>query len=385
MRLESLRVNPHRPYAFRSRAKIFLVFLLDSLGYLFFKTKTSSIPWGSVRRIAVLRLDHLGDVLMALPTLEALREALPKVQIDFWVGPWSQGAAEMAGQANRVVVFEAPWFSRPRKRGTWQGCKALSCLLREGKYDVVIDLRGDFRHILAMWMAKIPFRVGQTLTGGGFLLTHPVPHNHALHEVEQGLEILRRIGIEPKPKNPWPALNPSPENIEEASKIKKALGLQKPLVAVHAMASTPAKRWPEEKWAQLLDALPPTFDIVLVGGGADQAALEEIIRKCRRKAASTAGMMSLPVLAAFLKECRLFIGVDSGPAHMAAAVGTPVISLYSGTNLADQWAPRGPQVTVLQKKTPCSPCELRDCPIGNECMKKIEVNEIVEAAKNYLK
>ncbi len=385
MRPESIRVDPRRTYAFRSRFKTFLVSLLDGLGNRFFKkNRNSRIQWDKVRRIAVLRLDHLGDVLMALPTLEALRETLPKAEIDFWVGPWGREVAEMSRLAHHVPVFEAPWFSRPPKRGLLRGCMVLARLLREANYDAVIDLRGDCRHILAAWMSRIPVRIGQTLTGGGFLLSHPVHHVNGLHETEQGLNLLVKTGLHWKRGQPWPVLKPSPENAGEAQAVREKLGLQKPMIALHATAGTQAKRWPGERWSQLVDALPADFEAVFVGTDADRNYLEEVFHNCGRKPSSAAGLLSLPALAAFLKDCRLFIGVDSGPAHIAAAVGTPVVSLYSGTNMADQWAPRGPRVTVIQKRTPCSPCELQVCPIGNECMRQISVDEVLAAVKTFL-
>ncbi len=377
-------VKPPGPYAFKSPLKRALVHGMDALGSLLMQPPRKPIDWLFVQRVAVLRLDHLGDVLLTLPALKALREELPRAQIDFITGPWGLEAAKMGGQADRVLVFEAPWFARPARAGVWGATEALSRLLRAGGYDAVIDFRGDLRHAWAARKAGIPLRIGQALTGGRFLLTHPARYYSNLHEIEQNISLLRQAGLFPRALPSWPVFKAGEEDTRTVEKVKRELGLGENFIVLHPLPATPAKRWMAEKWGQLIDGLPGDFDVVMIGVQTDAAYLEEIQKGCRRKVISAAGLFTLPQLAAFLGQCRLFIGVDSGPAHIAAAVGVPVISLFSGTNRVCQWAPWGSQVTVLQKETECSPCELQECPFGNECMRRIEVGEVLSLVKPFL-
>lgn len=381
MRVEDLRLDPNRPYAFKSPVKRALAGLLDKLGSGFFKAPEPPVDWERIRKVAILRLDHLGDVLLALPAVQALEKALPRAQVDFIVGPWAKDIVGIAGLQSSSRIFSASWFSRSVKG---QGVQNLEEMLRQGGYKVGIDLRGDFRHIWAMYRAGIPHRIGPIRTGLGFLLTHPIISPGGIHEIEMNFNCLEQAGLQLPDKPPFPRLFIRPEDKEAQQKVRRQLGITRPVVALHATCLASAKRWPTDNWRQLIEELPGNMDVVLIGTGMEKSGMEEIQKGSKRMVFLAAGLLSLPALAAFLKDCKLFIGVDSGPAHIAAAVGTPTLSLYSGTNVASQWAPRGPRVTVLQGKTPCSPCELADCPIGNECMRLIGVDEVLKAVQSML-
>jgi ADP-heptose:LPS heptosyltransferase len=380
----SFAVKPPGPYAFKSPLKRVLAGFVDALGSLFFQLPRQPVEWPLLKRIAVLRLDHLGDVLLTLPALKALRQGAPQARIDFWVGPWGKEVAELSGVADRVVVFDAPWFARPSRGDFWTGSRGLSRRLKEEGYDAVIDFRGDVRHALASWKAKIPVCIGQAVTGGRFFLTHPAHYDSSLHEVEQNMSLLRQAGLIPPALPSWPDFHTVDGEAGEVRKILESLGSGPNIIAVHPLPATPAKRWMAERWGQLMEGLPGDFDLVLIGTEGDRPYLEEIQKGCGRKIHSAAGLMNLKVLAAFLKQCRLFIGVDSGPAHIAAAMGTPVVSLFSGTNRAAQWGPWGSQVKIIQKITECSPCERQDCPFENECMRRIETAEVINETRRVI-
>jgi len=380
-----LRMNPDRLYAFKSPFKILLVRMIDAVGKFFYPSSVSRVPWENVKRIAVLRLDHLGDVLLALPSVKALEEALPNAQVDFIVGPWAKDIVELAGLRSITKVFTAAWFDREGvRRRTWPSWRELKKILRDGRYDAVIELRGDFRHILAMYRAGIKYRIALARTGLAFLLTHQSVYHAGQHEVKRNLDTLEQAGIQLANKPESPRLYPRNEDVKTQAEIRQKLGIARPIIAIHATCTAPSKRWLVSSWQELIDKLPEDTDVVMIGAGSEKAGIEEIEKGCRRKVFLAAGSMNLAVLAAFLKESSLFIGVDSGPAHIAASVGTPVVSLYSGTNVAAQWGPQGSKVNVIQKVPPCSPCELAICPIGNKCMNEITVEEVLNLVANSL-
>jgi len=381
---QQLRRDPDRPYVFKSPLKAKLMGFLDFWG-VFFHGSEAPIDWNRVRRIAVLRLDHVGDVLLAFPVLTALERALPKSRIDLFVGPWSKDLVPLSGSKAGIQVFSAPWFERQGKpRPASVAVKELAERLREGDYDVAIDLRGDLRHIQAMKKAGIPVRIGQVRGGGVFWLTHPVAFRPGQHEVDRNLDLLAQMGLGTGASDREPHLHFGREQEEEAQKTMDGLGLKGPFIVLHATCLASAKRWPEDRWRELVAGMPEDTEWVVIGAGGEQADAERIFGPVARKVVLATGKFSLPALAAFLKKARLFIGVDSAPAHLAAAVGTPVVSLFSGTNKAAQWAPRGPRVTVLQKSPACSPCELLECPVGHECMEGIGVPEVLELARKKL-
>jgi ADP-heptose:LPS heptosyltransferase len=383
---ESLRVNPDRPYAYKSSLKTALVWVLDAIGGLFFSSSRQTIDWKSFKKIAVLRLDHLGDVMMALPAIKELEQAIPNAQVDFFIGPWAKDIVEIAGLRATPKVFSASWFEREgTRRGNWDSIKALEELLREGDYDAVIELRGMAQHILAMYKAGIRYRVGMARMGLAFLLTHRLIYQPGFHEIERNLESLKQAGIDFSIPKEFPQLYPQKEDEQSQREIRQKLGITRPVIAVHAICAAPAKRWPVSRWQQLMDQLSEEMDVVIIGTEGEKPGIEEIQKGCRRKIFSTAGLLNLSALAAFLKECKLFIGVDSGPAHIAAAVGTPVVSVYSGINAADRWGPQGKVVKIIQKTPTCSPCELVICPFDNECMRQIEPQEVLIEIQRLLK
>jgi ADP-heptose:LPS heptosyltransferase len=384
MNPEQYRLNPDRSYAFKSTWKTALVKIFDLLGSLVFRSLQVPIDWKSVKKVAVLRLDQLGDVILALPVLEVLAEALPNAQVDFVVEPAAKALVEMTHSRIHTRFFNAPWLSKSKPRFfPFKAVADLTAFIKEGGYDAVIDLRGDLHHILAMKRAKVPLRIGRPLTGGGFWLTHPVIRQPGLHEIEQNLDLLKKVGINIPEDKKYTQLFPRDDGQLQTAQ-QRLLGLTSPVVAIHATCAASAKRWPVTYWQKFIKKLPQNLDVVILGTESEKTDIEAITKGCERKVIVAAGVFQLPELASFLKECKLFVGVDSGPAHIAAAVGTPVVSIFSGTNNAAQWAPRGPRVSLIQKHTPCSPCERAECPLNNECMRQIEVEEVWGLAKAYL-
>jgi ADP-heptose:LPS heptosyltransferase len=169
-----MAVKPPHPYVYKSALKRAAAHVLDAVGDLLMAPPPEAVDWKAVKKIAVLRLDHLGDVIHCLPALELLRRALPKAQIHLFTGPWGREAARMSGLADKVVVFEAPWFFRPvRVEWPWSSIRELGARLKSGGYDAALEMRGDLRHHLALWLSGIPVRAGHAITAGKFLLTHP--------------------------------------------------------------------------------------------------------------------------------------------------------------------------------------------------------------------
>lgn len=372
-----LAVHLPDPYVYKSGLKRALARLLDGLGDFWLAPQSASIDWAKIRRVAVLRLDHLGDLLNAFPALEALRKKNPRAQIDLFVGPWGAELAGFCGAVDNVVIVDAPWFQRPlRINWPWLAMAGLAEKIRAGNYDLAIDLRGDLRHHLALWGSGTPLRLGHAVTAGRFLLTHPGSYDNRLHEIDQNLALLgAKKGAPLRLRLPKSAR-------DEAKKVMSQLKIKKGFVAVQAACGTPAKRWTAGRWPALIKALPRGKAVVLLGSAAEREEMNAIALQCgARKPKIAAGMLGLGGLAELLKQAKLLISVDSGPAHLAAAVGTPVLGLYSGTNRVSQWGVRGKGTRILRAEVPCSPCELTQCPYDNECMRRIGVAEVLQAAR----
>jgi ADP-heptose:LPS heptosyltransferase len=174
--------------------------------------------------------------------------------------------------------------------------------------------------------------------------------------------------------------------VEQAQAVAKELALGPRPILVQAASGAASKRWTPEAWVEVLEGLPADVPVALLGSAAEREEMEAIARKARRPVAVAAGRLELSALAALLGAARLVLSVDSGPAHLASVQGVPVLSLFSGTNRAAQWAPRGREVEVIQAQGfPCSPCELSVCPYGNACMKAIDPAAVLAAARKLLR
>ena len=341
------------------------------------RRRARPLDWAAARRVALLRTDHLGDLLLALPALRRLRRALPQAEIHLWVGPWGEALAGLFRDADAVRVTPAPWFKRPPgPEGNWAGVRALAQGLRAGGYQASLDLRGDLRHHLASWSAGVGLRAGHTITGGACFLTHPAVYRPGLHESLQPMGVLDAAGV-PAPRDPGgPYLRLPREAQVRARAVARRLGLGRRTVWVQAASGAAAKRWPPQAWAKVLKGLPRGLRPCLLGAAHERVemeALAAVVRKAGRDVDVASGALDLAGLAALLPLGRALLSVDSGPAHLAAVQGVPVLCLFSGTNLASQWSPFGPRVKVLQAQgLPCSPCELAVCPYDNACMKAID-------------
>jgi ADP-heptose:LPS heptosyltransferase len=381
------RVALPDPYIYKSAWKRVAAGAIDSLGYMALASEPHGVDWAAQRRVAVLRLDHLGDLLHALPALRRLRRAMPLAQIDLWVGPWGQELAGLFADVGEVHVTAAGWFQRPEAKA-WPlaQVRALADDLRRQRYGAAIELRGHLFHHAALWMAGIPVRAGQALTGGGFLLTHPAVWQADLHEQEQGLSVLDGAWVPDAGQGHEPYLELPASALREADAVAEELQLGPRPILVQAACGSQAKRWSPGAWAAVLEGLPQEVPVALLGSADEREEMQAIAALVKRPVAVAAGRLGLPALAALLSRARLVLSVDSGPAHLAAVQGVPVLSLFSGTNRASQWAPKGSRVKVLQAHgVACSPCELSDCPYGNACMNAIEPGGVLRAANELLR
>ncbi len=377
------------PYVYRSAIKRALAWAIDAVLDLVFKPVEVQASLSQARSIAVLRLDHLGDILNTAPFLAALKRACPRAKVTLFVGPWGEAAARLT-DADEIMIVPAPWFERPQRQAwPWRAIWNLGLALRENHFDAVLEPRGETRHLLACALSGVPLRLGFALSVGRAFLTHQVEWKPGLHESEQALRLIH-AGFEGASRfiqfvgaRSSAPLKVGTDAKRRGSQLARDLKLGSGYIAVQARSGTRAKLWMDERWVELLKKVSKLRPCVLVGSENEAAELRSLAKRCGPKVKVAAGRMDIATLGAFLAKAKLMISLDSGPAHLAAALGTPLVSLYSATNRPEQWAPRG-RVTLLRHETPCSPCELSACPYENECMRRISVDEAWVAVKKSL-
>ncbi len=341
------------------------------------------------RTILLVQLDHLGDAVISTVMLPLLRRRYPRASIEVLAGPWNRELFEAMPEVSRVHVSRINRFAR-RGRIAWVAATFWwGWRLRRRKADLAIDVRGEFPLALVLWLSGARRRLGWDCGGGGFLLTDSPELEPGRPEAESRLALLAELEIRPhdKGENPYPAFRPPDQARRSVARQLEDLpgddASGGPLLVFHVGAGTRPKRWPTEHWRALVarETAGLAARVVLVGDESDRTVARAILG--RQPPAGTAdwtGRLGLLELAALLEQADVAVGADSGPAHLAAAVGTAAVVLFSGTNDPRQWQPRGKRVCVLRQPVECSPCHRHECPRRDHaCMRRIFPARVAEA------
>lgn len=372
-------------YIFKNKFYSFLFFLIDitgtvfSLPFLMFRRR---LP-GNVGHILLIRMDHIGDVVCSTPLPQNLKEHYRGAKITFLVSTAARGAVINNPYIDEVICYDPPWFSRGKKRiFEFRRFFVLTRELKRHNYDLGFDLRGDFRHIILMILARVRFRVGYGITGGGFLLNHKVNYRNNVHTIERSLDCLRSMGIDIIAQEP--KVYPSAKDEESAEEFIKEnnISAEDFTAVIHPYAGYSSKNWLDGRFAELMRSLYAKYNarIILAGSGKDKINNDKLIDRSRVPAINAADRTSLGSLTSLISKASVFIGVDSGPSHIAALTKTPCVVLYSGTNNPWEWGPRNDKAIIIQTDIPCKGCERMNCE-HNICMDLISVEDVMDAVE----
>jgi len=339
-------------------------------------------------KILIRATNWVGDAIMALPALRAVRSRFPETSIAILARPYVADLYRFQGIADSLISYDI--------RGAHKGLRgrvALARELRSQRFDVALLLQNAFDAAWLAWRAGIPERIGYARDGRGALLTKavvvPKPGEIPAHEQFYYLELLRRAGwITELSGETSIGLKVGPEAANTAEHTLQAAGAraQNVRIAIGAGASYgSAKCWPPERFAEAGNQLAADSDadVILFGTAAEASVSAAISAGLRRVPVDLTGKTAIADLPALLSRCHLFIGNDSGAMHVAAAVGLPVVAIFGPTDPLGT-APVTPRRTIVQEKPYCSPCFLRRCPTDHRCMTRVTANAVVEAARFWL-
>jgi lipopolysaccharide heptosyltransferase III len=325
--------------------------------------------------ILVIKLRYLGDVLLATPTLHALKSAFPAASLSVLVNRGTEDILRANPHVDEII---------PLDRGSlFQQCRFV-WEIRCRHFDTVVDLTDGDRAALLTWNSGAPVRIGfnaeQRWTGRCY--TTVVSVEAGAHRVERDLAALAPLGVAARERVPRIWLMP-----EDDAKVEQLVGemgipRDRRWVVIQPGARYWFKAWPVERFAELADRLTDTLGCqVLVGGNPQEEALtQSVVALAKSRPLSIAGRSDIRILAALLTRSALFVGNDTGAMHIAAAVGTPVVGLFGPSNPAE-WGPRGGPAETIYKGLDCRICFHPTCRRGEEnCMKLIGVQEVFEAA-----
>jgi lipopolysaccharide heptosyltransferase II len=380
-----------------------------ALGAVGFATQTRARPADistagrPPQRILVIRVDLLGDVVLSLPAVRALGRAYPEADIDLLVLKSTAGILEGQPGIRRVLSYDPHVWRQPAnflRPVHWLEAAKMLRAIRGYRYDLAVSISGDMGSILTR-LSGARRRFGYSREAYRFFLTDPLPGGRYLsrqHETEYVLALARAAGgVTTGSDDARPRLVVVPSARHRVSSLlgsaRAELGRTGPVVTLHGGARNgQAKRWPTGHFARLAEQLIEEFNalVVLTGAGGEAQLAGAIEEQCRHPLLNLAGKTSLPELSALLSASDLVISGDSGPMHIACAVGTPVISLHGPTDpvLSGPTA-MSTDAIVLRRELWCSPCydasATAECPFGNPvCMKSLQVDLVLGSARDRL-
>jgi heptosyltransferase-2/heptosyltransferase-3 len=349
----------------------------------------------STREVLVLRLDRIGDVLMSLPALHDLRAALPTAKIRLAVGGWSEAIARSA-PVDELLVWSAPWAGRAAEGA--QNARALAAQawrLRPARLDLALDLQGDVRANLLMAFTGARRRAGYANTGGGWLLTDVIPLDETVSWVEQNRRAVAQVvGRPPGTGRPDP-LTAADRAFGHDLFARLDLEARRPVVGLHPSGGRPVKQWAVERWAEVAARLQRDFGatVLITGAEGDRPLAQQVARGLPSRALDLTGKLSVRETMAVIARLDLFLSPDTGPMHMAAAVGTPSVSVF-GPSDPQRYssAPPGARHVVVRRELWCAPCNLIRRPPAEcagaeppECLRLVTVDEVYAAAAGLLR
>jgi lipopolysaccharide heptosyltransferase II len=344
----------------------------------------------AAKRILILRLERIGDLLMTLPALADLRTLAPGAEIDLIVGSWNADLARAIDPVTRVMALDAAWLTRESQGRTLASLLRAARRWRHSPYDLAINFEPDIRSNLILAASGAAWTAGFRSGGGGSLLDVAIDYNVRAHTTDNARHLVSAIFDAAVPDEVCPALVVPSDAHENASRL---LGrTDRPMIGVHVSGGRAIKQWPTERFAdvarRLVEASGAT--IVLTGGAADRGLVEAVKTTLPpSRVVDIAGHADLLTLAGILERLDLLVTGDTGPMHLAVAVGTPVVAVFGPSDPA-RYGPRGPYDRVVRIDLPCSPCNRIRLPparcVGHtpDCLAFIGPERVFEAARSVL-
>jgi lipopolysaccharide heptosyltransferase II len=349
-------------------------------------------PAADVRRVLLLRLERIGDLLMTLGALQDARRAWPDAEIDLVVGSWNAPIAGLVPGVRVIDTADVPWLARESGGDGWTQLIARARGWRARHYDLVVNFEPDIRSNFLAWLTGAPRRVGYSTGGGAAWLTDALAYDPTEHVSVNA----RRVVAHAADRSSAIAetIAPLRLNIPDDARRRAAeilAGLQHPIVGVHTSGGRPSKQWHLDRFAAVGRTLAQErrATIVLTGASSDRAIVDEVRLAMAPVTPTVILGLDLVTLAAVVASMDLLVTGDTGPMHVAAAVETPVVALFGPSHPARY----GPQTTtrrIVRIDLPCAPCGQVRLPPERcrghvpDCLDGISVATVVAAAGELL-
>ena len=338
--------------------------------------------------ILIIKLSAIGDVIHTLPSLAALRQLYPDAHITWVVEEVAADLIKNHPYLDAVLVSRRKRWSKDLCRGRFrqplEQIRSFIKALRQRHYDLVIDFHGLFKSSIIVFLSRGKRKLGynsmQELSG--LFLNEKITEDMNKHAIDRYLDFPRYLGA--KINRTQFVLPPNNEALVKVQNLLRKYNLEdQKFIAINSVALWETKLWSNEKFAYLGDLINDKLQIKVVFTGSEEKPIEGITSLMTTESINLGGQTSLPELACLYKKAKMVISTDSGPMHLAAAVGTPVIALFGPTDPA-RTGPYGSGHTVIRAALPCSPCYFKKCST-KKCMEDISIEQVFAAVEKIHK
>lgn len=347
------------------------------------------LDFGTLRRVLLVRLDNIGDIIMLTPSLRALRAAMPRAELTLMASPSGALAAPLLPCIDDVLIHRALWQDAhkalsfaPERESAFIG------QLREKRFDAAIIFTSfsqtPYAAAYAAYLAGIPIRAAQAHDFGGGVLSHPVSClDRPGHQVDRNLHLIAALGLECERRD-MELVVPEPARDRATARLRTN-GIGSPYIVLAPGASCGARRYPAERYAKAVPLLVETLGmpVVALGTERDREQARELKSLHHPRFVPLFGETDLAESAAIIAGAALVICNNSAPMHIADAFRRPLVVAYSGSDLESQWRPRRSPSRILRRSTACTPCYRFECRYRLECL-DFAPDEIVENARSLL-
>jgi lipopolysaccharide heptosyltransferase II len=333
-----------------------------------------------VEKILIRGPNWVGDAVLAIPTMKAIRDHFPQAEITLLVRPW------VAGLFTSADFIDEVWSEgKPTGLADWT---RMTRHIRGRSFDLGLLLPNSFESALMMFLGGVSQRIGYATDARSWMLTDSVtpPGKGSQHQVQYYLDLVKFLSA--RRDTPSIEIEATTDERASARKLLADEGISNGsgfLVVNPGAAYGSAKRWHKDRFAEVADCLAREFglQIALIGSDSERSVAAEVRDRMKMKAAVLNGKTSLETLIGVLAESSLMITNDSGPMHIAAALGIPTVAIFGSTDDAVT-GPCGPRTRIVKHSVECSPCLLRECPIDHRCMDGVTVEHVCNAARELM-
>lgn len=342
------------------------------------------------RNILVRAPNWIGDAVMCEPAIRGLRSLFPEAKITMLA---KRAVAELfsaAPELSRVVVYDDKG-PHAGLSGKW----SLAGTLRRHGFDLAVLFQNAFEAAFLAWLAGIPQRYGYATDGRVFFLTTPVAvpsRSRGVHQVEYYWNLLKPLGLSGGASSPALVVTADESRQLDIRLAGAEVGLSDIVIGINPGSTYgSAKRWLPERFAEVAQRLAERIGqdesaqvvVVILGARGEESLGKDIAARINRRSVVLSGATTIRELMAVVKRCRLLITNDTGPMHIAAACGVPVVAVFGPTD-SHTTAPYGQERSIVREVVDCAPCLLRECPIDHRCMTRIPVDRVYETAVQQL-